>query len=364
LTSDAVAEEAVWSAARDVVGDAALVPAALHRAIADRSRRYTSERERLARPADAVGDLAARGVFFTLCDAPKIAIPLAELARRGALPPGTPLRVVDVGAGCGALSIGIAANLTAPLDFTLIDRDTDALAIARGALARIAPGARVITRDLDLARGNTALPAAELVVLGSVLNELPVAARLPLIERALAAITADGAVIVIEPALRETARAVHELRDAILGARLAHVFAPCTRTLAPCPMLADERDWCHEDRAVTLPPRTAELARVTHLRDDGLKFSYLVLRRAPAALADNGGHAWRVVSAAHSPKGKLELDGCSDAGLVQLRLLRRNRADGNRAFERAARGDVLVVDGAEQTSERVEITDATRVDRF
>ena len=51
------------------------------------------------------------------------------------------------------------------------------------------------------------------------------------------------------------------------------MFAPCTRTLAPCPMLANPDDWCHEDREVALPPRTAELARLTHLRDSGLKFS-------------------------------------------------------------------------------------------
>jgi ribosomal protein RSM22 (predicted rRNA methylase) len=345
---DTVPEEAVWAA----VGDIALP--ALHRAIVERSRRYTSERDQLAaRPTDPAADLAARAVFFTLCDAPKIAIPLAELANRGLLP-ARALRIVDVGAGCGALSIGIAAFVTdRPLDFTLLDRDTDALAIAKRALARIAPDARVVTRGLDLVRDST-LPPADFVVLGSVLNELPPAARLPLITRALAAIADDGAVIIIEPALRETARALHQLRDAVLAARLAHVFAPCTRAIAPCPMLADERDWCHEDRAVTLPPRTAELARVTHLRDDGLKFSYLVLRRAPAPMGD---HAWRVVSPPRAPKGKLELDGCSDAGLVQLRLLRRHRSDANRAFERAVRGDIIVTDA-------VEITSETRVERI
>ncbi len=346
---ETVPEEAVWA----VVGDIALP--ALHRAIIERSRRYTSERDRLsARPTDPAADLAARALFFTLCDAPKIAIPLAELANRNLIPTRA-LRIVDVGAGCGALSIGFAAFVgDRPLDFTLLDRDPDALAIAKRVLARIAPGAHVVTRGLDLVREST-VPPADFVVLGSVLNELLPAARLPLIERAVAAIADDGAVIVIEPALRETARARHELRDAVLAARLAHVFAPCTRTIAPCPMLANERDWCHEDRAVTLPPRTAELARVTHLRDDGLKFSYLVLRRDSTPLVEQRG--WRVVSAVHAPKGKVELDGCSDAGLVQLRLLRRHRSDANRTFERAARGDVLAVDA-------VEITSETRVERI
>src|SRR5262249_53256918 len=108
----------------------------------------------------------------------------------------------------------------------------------------------------------------------------------------------------------------------------------------------DPDDWCHEHRAIELPPRTAELARLTHLRDDGLRFSYLVLRRDPLALVD-ARNAWRIVASPRPSKGKLEVVGCSDAGRVPLRLLHRNRSDANRAIERARRGDVLVVDEPE-----------------
>jgi ribosomal protein RSM22 (predicted rRNA methylase) len=198
--------------------------------------------------------------------------------------------------------------------------------------------------------------------MGTVLNELSAVARLALVNRALAAITPDGAVIAIEPALRDTSRNLHELRDAILTSGAAHVFAPCTRRCAPCPALANPDDWCHEDRAIELPPRTAELARLTHLRDSGMKFSYLVLRRDDAPLVTQA-RAWRVVSAPRPAKGKLELFGCNDAGRVPLRLLKRNRADANRAFEKARRGDVLVVD-APVEDDRVEIGVDSSVDRL
>jgi ribosomal protein RSM22 (predicted rRNA methylase) len=349
-------EDAVRAAARDVVGEAALADGALARAVVDRSRRYTSERERLASPADRTADLAARAAFFTIADAIKIAIPLGELARRGALPAREPLRVVDVGAGCGALSLGLVVTLRRPVELALIDRDGDALRIAAGALHRL--GATATTRVADV---STPLPPADLVVIGSVLNELPAAARLPLVERALAALGDDGALIVIEPALRDTARALHELRDAIVARGLAHVFAPCTRAGAPCPALADPDDWCHEDRAARLPPRTAELARLTHLRDGGLKFAYLVLRRTALTLVA-AAQAWRVVSEPRAQKGKLELFGCSDAGRVPLRLLARNRSDANRALERAQRGDVVVTDAAPGEA-RVEIAADTSVER-
>jgi ribosomal protein RSM22 (predicted rRNA methylase) len=213
----------------------------------------------------------------------------------------------------------------------------------------------VTTRVADVQ--STSLPHADLVIMGTVLNELEAPARLALVEEALAAIAPDGAVIVIEPALRDTSRALHELRDAIIANQRAHIFAPCTRTLAPCPMLANPDDWCHEDRDVKLPPRTAELARITHLRDNGLKFSYLTLRKTDAPLVNEGAAAWRVVSESFIAKGKHEMFGCSNAGRVPLRLLKRNRTEANRAFERARRGDVLVV-GDEPNTDRVEVANA------
>jgi len=318
-------------------------PAELHHAIADRSRRYTSERETLsARPKH---DLAARALFFTVCDAMKIAVPFGELARANAIP-DRPLRVVDLGAGCGAMSLGLThagAHLGA---LTLIDTDREALAVAKRAL----PMATVVTADATQAT----IPPADLIVSGTLLNELPEAAHLPLVQRALAALADDGALILIEPALRDTTRALHRLRDAVLGS--AFVAFPCTHQRG-CPALLDPDDWCHEDRTVELPPRTAELARVTHLRDDGLKFSYLVLRKQPLAVEPG---AWRLVSAPRIAKGKHEITGCGEPGWRTLRLLKRHRSPENRAFERADRGATVIAQEP-ATDDRVEITGPTRV---
>ncbi len=357
-------EAAVHAATRAALGSGPLETGPLVRAILDRSARYTSDRDRLAAPADPTGDLAARAAFFTIADAPKLGVPLAELASRGALPAGRPLRVVDLGAGCGAMSLGLVASLDAPLDIVALDHDRGALVIAADAVralaARRTHAITFATREVDAT--TAPVPPADLVLLGTLLNELPAPARLTLVQRALAAVGPDGAVIVIEPALRDTSRALHELRDAVLAAGAGHVFAPCTRAGAPCPALADPSDWCHEHRTLALPPRTAELARLTHLRDGGMKFAYLVLRPTPGALAE-GPAAWRIVSAPHAQKGKLEMFGCSDAGRVPLRLLKRNRADGNRAFERAERGDVLIVEAATSTPERVDLDRTTTVER-
>ncbi len=344
------------------MGAAPLATSALIRSIQDRSERYTTDRARLAAPTDRAGDLAARAVFFTIADAMKVAVPFRELVYRDALPAARPLRVIDLGAGCGAMSLGLLASTAIPLAITAIDRDAAALGIAATSVRDLAnrrKTATTIVTRIDEAT-SARLADADLIVMGTLLNELSEGARLAIVERALGSIAPDGAVIVIEPALRETSRSLHTVRDQLI-ARGAHVFAPCTRQVAPCPALADPTDWCHEDRPVKLPPRTAELARLTHLRDGGLKFSYLVVRRVPRTLADEP-DAWRVVKEPWAQKGKVEVLGCSNVGRVPIRLMRRNRTDANRDLERAERGEVIVVD-ASATAERVEIEAGTTVVR-
>ena len=347
-TVPAAVEDALWEAARrqlpaDVVGGPGLTAA-----VVDRSKRYTSERERLAEPSPR--DLAARALFFTVADAPKMAAILDELGTQLRWHGDDPLRVLDLGAGAGAMSLGAivhaaSVGATRPIVIDALDRDAAALQILADAVpaaaAALGVTASVVTRRADLA--GAALPPAELILAGTVLNELDAAAALALTRAALAALAEDGALVIVEPALRDTTRALHRLRDAVIGAGAAHVFAPCTRRGAPCPMLADERDWCHEERSATLPPRAARLAQVTGLRDGAMKYSYLVLRHRPGHVGGDDA-AVRVVGHPERSKGKLEMPVCGQAGLVQLRVLKRDRATIGRAALRARRGDVLHLD--------------------
>jgi SAM-dependent methyltransferase len=350
-------EAALWSAAEVSIPAAARTGAALTRAVVERSRRYTSDRDLLDEELDgaaAAADLAARALFFAVADAAKIGVPLAELAGRGLLPPRDPLRVLDVGAGAGAMSLGTAGFLAARgraprLEVTAVDRDRPALAIFERAARHLAGelGGRIdleVRREL-LRSASLGVGGYDLVLAGSVLNELDEPGRFALVERGLAALAEGGALIAIEPALRETSRGLHRLRDHVLATGLAHVFAPCTRAIAPCPALSNERDWCHEDRTLDLPPRAHPIAKATGLRDSGMKFSYLVLRRdaAPLVVAGSGREALRLVSESKRMKGRRECTGCGEAGWTRLRLLSRHRGDETRGFERARRGDVLVV---------------------
>ncbi|HKA91492.1 MAG TPA: small ribosomal subunit Rsm22 family protein [Haliangiales bacterium] len=330
-----------WEELEDFLWEAAppVETARLLAAVAERTHRYTDERERLAAPVparDRDRDLAARAVFFTLADAPKVGVPLAELETRGLVPAAEPLRVLDAGAGCGALTYGTLAALPGrTLEVTAVDQDRGALDLFARVAARLPLTLHAVAGD-----ATRALPAGpfDICLAGSLLNELAEDARLPLVAALVARLRPGGAVILVEPALRDETRALHRLRDAILRDRIAHVFAPCTHE-GGCPALANPRDWCHEDRPFSPPPRLRQLAARLGLRRGGLKFAYLTLRAEPGTIADG---ALRIVSGPLDQKGTIERIGCGASGWVRLRALKRHKPA---TLGDARRGDLLHPDG-------------------
>lgn len=347
-----VIERALWAAAKRQLPPGVLGHKRLGQAIRERSLLYTSERELLDAPPPAGGaaDVAARALFFSIADAAKIRVPIAELVNRGAFPEAATVRVLDMGAGAGAMTLGLAAAVPRDrrLEVVAVDRDDAALALLRGAVAELPEPWRanvdVSVVSADVRRWRPERPGFELIVAGSVLNEMTSDAAFDTVCSWLDWLSDDGAVVIVEPALRDTSRALQSLRDRVIEAGRGHVFAPCTRRVAPCPALADERDWCHEDRPIQLPERTQQLVNATGLRSHGLKFSYLVLRRQVAALVDGDGDrvALRVVSRPRKLKGRRECYVCGEHGRTVLRLLKRNRSAANRPLETARRGDVVV----------------------
>lgn len=359
---DAALDEAIAAAAVAALPASATSLSHLLAGISSVSDRYVTERERLADPRpDTPAERAARALFFLPADLVKIHVPLAELAAAQAMPAG-PLAILDLGCGLGTLSIGLLAHLgprAAHASITLSDHDPAALALAHtlvgAAAAHLGIPVSITTRAIDLHGLPAAAPVPApspppaFILLGTTLNELHLAlpdpartaARAALVSHLVATLAPDGALIIIEPALRETARALEQTRDVVLAAATpdapVHVFAPCTHA-APCSALIDPRDFCHEDRPFNPPPRLARLISQSSLRSHGLKFAYLTLRRAPGRLSGGA----RVVSAPLSSKGKTEWFTCSATGRATLRILTRQRDDASRDLLRTLdRGDQL-----------------------
>jgi SAM-dependent methyltransferase len=280
--------------------------------------------------------------------------PVSYLQARGVLSelPRRSRSVLDLGSGpapvaFAALDAGAAEVLAA-------DRSKRALAVA-GKLAAVA-GEPIATREWDpdrrgelsgLSRGRS----FDLVTMGHVLNELfqgeqAATRRTALVVEALGLVAPGGSLVIVEPALRETSRALLEVRD-LLVARGVAVRAPCLFRGA-CPALVRPTDWCHAERPIDLPPLVEEIGRRAGLRKESVKMSYLVLApkgetwREPPA-----GRVFRIVSEPLPSKGRLRYMGCGPEGRMGLALQEKDVTSRNRAFEKLLRGDVVEITGVE-----------------
>lgn len=295
---------------------------------------------------------SARLQFFLPRDVGKSYEAAREALAR--VPRGAKLRVVDVGAGLGASALGIAMlvrderpDLT--LALTILDDDAVALRVAEQLLRALVPEVLLTVR----AEGVQAFEPrgdVDLVLASNVLCELergvePLlrADKLSaLVHRWLRGLAPGGHVVIVEPALKSTARALQGLRARMIGAGF-HVVAPCTHAKS-CPLLVDEGDWCHEDRAIALPSALIPIARAAGLHYEGLTFAFLVLCREPLPARARRG---RVVAPPREAKGKRGLTIChgeddeTAGAATAYERLDRHRGESHAAWLGAERGAVL-----------------------
>jgi hypothetical protein len=243
---------------------------------------------------------------------------LAEIYGGASAPPA---RALDLGAGTGAAGAALRARFGAGLEVVSVDR---------------VAGPGIVAADLQRETPSVS-GRFDLIVAAHLLGELflsePPERRLEALARRVLAwrrdLLADGGLVVlVEPALRETSRALLGVRDRLLAAGLG-VVAPCFWT-GPCPALARDRDWCHDAARVPSSPR--------------VDFSYLALRTErptapPVARV-------RVVSDRLVEKGRLRIFGCGPSGRHPYVRLDRAASPANAAFDRLERGDVATIEGA------------------
>ncbi|MFN9813423.1 MAG: small ribosomal subunit Rsm22 family protein [Deltaproteobacteria bacterium] len=339
---------AIDRTARQVLGPDDRTGASLVTEVRTLSELYTRARHALHL---AAGPRAARVRFFLPRDLPKIEGPLTFLADRGLLPRERAWRVVDLGAGYGASTLGLARlakrlDLADTLHVRAIDDDPRALDVLE-ALARETRGGllakEAVPIELEPTVGSVAVAdpsalvrGASLALAGFVSNELfhagPEARtpedpeRIALLERWMTrvtgALTPGSSFVVLEPALRGPSRVLQTLRDRVVAAGLEVPF-PCAHREA-CPLLLRERDWCHAELPLALPEPLADIAREAGLRFEGLSYATLVLRNAPPSGALP--RAATIVGGPIVTKGKVELHLCHAHGLTRLDWMTRDGA--------------------------------------
>lgn len=325
---------------------------------------YTLERGVLAKRQGDRGHVAAKSLYFLASDAPKVMLALAECAARDGRF-AAPSTIVDVGCGVGATSVGallwLAGRGQRRVTIWGIDHEPSVLAAwaatVRQAAAIVGVEATLHTYAADGLERE--LPEeTSLVLCQTALNERLAGNRAGELDHDQATVDAVARwarsvpTLLIEPALKVTTRALQRLRDRLLRSEPIEVVAPCPHQ-GPCPMLGNERDWCHESRRIEPTSRGAAIQALTRRRDALALSSFLAL--APRGLAIRGlssrglgqpdssdGRLWRLVSDPLGSRGKTERWTCRSDGVLRLvRVLDRERSDENTLLVDAERGTLV-----------------------
>ena len=256
-------------------------------------RGLTGARELVGRPYLADPELRRE---YAAEIAPRTEVALRVILAEAA--PQSPRRVLDLGAGTGAVGELVGACWPGA-ELVAVDR-VPSPGVLRADVARAIRPAGVTGRF-------------DLLVAAHLLNELAldVGGRARLVAgwcREL--LEPAGTCILVEPALRETSRALLEVRDRLLAAGL-FLVAPCLWQ-GPCPALARERDFCHASATALVAGRSR------------VDFSYLVLRQGGVPEMDAA--RFRIVSDPMKDKGRLRFFACGERGRFLVTRLDRDRS--------------------------------------
>ncbi len=287
------------------------------------------------------------------------------------------LRVLDLGAGPGTALLGMLAFFAQraqrpALTCVAVDRVSENLRIAEDLFnsyrsnKKLNASLKTLRADIEsseLLNEDT----FDLIIFSNVLNELwpfdedRITRRIGLVETVIGLnLAPDGSCIIIEPALRETSRELLEIRDG-LAEKGYFIFSPCLASTR-CPAFQNPKDWCHEDIPWEPPALVKEIDRLTGLRKDSLKFSYLVLRKDSRSLSDMfGPDSFRVVSEPLVTKGKMEFFLCGLQGRKLITRLDKDRSPLNVHFEKLKRGAIVSFERLRDEGERYKVEQLTEV---
>jgi ribosomal protein RSM22 (predicted rRNA methylase) len=280
-----------------------------------------------------------------------------------------PMAVLDLGCGPGTGSLALLdwlwhrsperakslSVLAADISDTSL-RDTERLWKAycqevgiSGANLRCVEGNLEHLLKGDLGKQIVRTGPYDLIILANCLNELfsttanPPAERAAVVGQLLPFLSTHGTIMIVEPALRQTARALHQMRDHLLKQGLCTVFSPCLHERA-CPALEHPDDWCHEERPWQTPPAIAALDREVGFIKDALKFSYLLLRTDGRTIVTRSPQTFRVVSELRELKGEKRAWLCNETGRPEVGRLDRKASAHNAALDSWHRGAIVQIE--------------------
>ena len=350
---------------RDLRGDA------LSQAVAHLSRLFTTERPALtSRYLDDPVHAAAYLSYFLPVNLSKVQILLDELPNESSLQiPHRSMAVLDLGCGPGTGGLALldwlwhrSPERAKSLSVLAADSSHESLQDAKRLWEAYCQEVGISNEGLKGVEGNLEHPLKgdlgkqimrggpyDLMIMANCLNELFLAATDPSVERAaivaqlLPFLAPHGTIMIVEPALRQTARALHHVRNHLLKQGLCTVYSPCLHERA-CPALGHPDDWCHEERPWQTPSMVAAIDREVGFIKDALKFSYLLLRKDGRTIVPRSPQTFRVVSELRELKGEKRAWLCNETGRPEVGRLDRLASPKNAAVDDWHRGAIVQIE--------------------
>jgi SAM-dependent methyltransferase len=354
-----------------VLPERALRGDALAQAVVNLSHLFTTARATLPPYyLDVPAHAAAYQSYFLPVNLSKIQVLLDELPDDSGMEASDhPMAVLDLGCGPGtgalalldwlwhrsperakSLSVLAADSSHAPL------RDTERLWNAYCQEAGIpTSGLRCVEGNLehplkgDLGKQIVRSRSYDLIIMANCLNELfpasvdPPTERAAVVAQLLPFLAPHGTIMIVEPALRQTARALHQVRNRLLKQGLCTVYSPCLHEGA-CPALDHPDDWCHEERPWQTPPAIAAIDQEVGFIKEALKFSYLLLRTDGRTIVTRNPQTFRVVSELRELKGEKRAWLCNETGRPEVGRLDRKASPHNEALDSWHRGAIVQIE--------------------
>ena len=364
LSSEVLKVLARVSPDRDLSGHA------LAQAVMNLSRLFTTARPSLpVRYLDDPAHAAAYLSYFLPVNLSKTQVLLDELSNDYPDTPDRPMAVLDLGCGPGTGALALldwlwhrSPERAKSVSVLAADASHASLQDAKKLWEAYCNEVGIPNAGLRCIEGNLEHPLKgdlgkqivrggpyDLIILANCLNELfpaavdPPAERAAIVGQLLPFLAPHGTIMIVEPALRQTARALHQMRNHLLKQGLCTVYSPCLHEGA-CPALEHPDDWCHEERAWQTPPAIAALDREVGFIKDALKFSYLLLRTDGRTIVTRSPQIFRVVSELRELKGEKRAWLCHETGRPEVGRLDRKASPPNEALDSWHRGAIVQIE--------------------
>ena len=352
-------------------GDRGIHGDGLAQAVVDLSRLFTTARATLPlRYLDDPVHAAAYRSYFLPVNLSKIQVLLDELPEdRGTEEPEHPMTVLDLGCGPGTGALALldwlwqrSPERTKSMSVLAADASHTSLCDTGKLWEAYCREVGISSEGLRCVEGNLKHPHKgdlgkqivrhgpyDLIIMANCLNELfpasvdPPAERAAVVAQLLPFLAPHGTIMIIEPALKQTARALHHVRNHVLKQGLCTVYSPCLHE-GGCPALDHPDDWCHEERPWQTPPAVAAIDRDVGFIKDALKFSYLLLRTDGRTIATRSPQTFRVVSELRELKGEKRAWLCNETGRPEVGRLDRKASPHNIALDSWHRGAIVQIE--------------------